>query len=329
LGTVWAMIESGFTPQQSPLIRLYNYNAWGEHIDAYDINFPDYDDDPNLMRYIGCRVEAFGKGTTTQRDAIYHFGYRHYLPILQLFLQREPSNSRIQDLYNYCYNDPCNRKDECGLAWVWLIGMIIVGGLAFLAGCSARRRRTAPEECDPQDCFSDVKSKTYNCYNQENKPATIGDFCCGNALCLGFTIAFPPCMWEGQESSCINLICGPEGSLFRTEFCKLVNSGWPTDTYGDIIDIHLKIGGPLSRFLGGGRGPYEGPTTCREACEDIAVSRGYQPGTQKTACLLYCEEFCDSLPNPTPGDAAAFMRCCPLPSSYSNINHCLRGLGYY
>jgi hypothetical protein len=90
LGTVWAMIESGFTPQQSPLIRLYNYNAWGEHIDASDINFPDYTSDPNLMRYIGCRVEAFGKGTTTQGDAIYQLDKKHYLPVIVNFVQKDP-----------------------------------------------------------------------------------------------------------------------------------------------------------------------------------------------------------------------------------------------
>jgi hypothetical protein len=90
LGTVWAMIESGFTPQQSPIIRLYNYNAWGEHIDASDVNFPDYDDDPNLMRYIGSRVEAFGRGTETQRDVIYHLDHRHYMPFLVGHLQRDP-----------------------------------------------------------------------------------------------------------------------------------------------------------------------------------------------------------------------------------------------
>jgi hypothetical protein len=42
------------------------------------------------MRYIGCRVEAFGKGTTTQRDPIYHLDLRHYLPFLCGYLQRDP-----------------------------------------------------------------------------------------------------------------------------------------------------------------------------------------------------------------------------------------------
>jgi hypothetical protein len=119
LGTVWAMIESGFTPQQSPLIRLYNYNAWGEHIDASDINFPDYDDDPNLMRYIGCRVEAFGKGTTTQRDAIYHLDYRHYLPFTCSFASMDPL--KLIQLYRYspyyyAYNFPTAFSDYSGLS---------------------------------------------------------------------------------------------------------------------------------------------------------------------------------------------------------------------
>jgi hypothetical protein len=118
LGTVWAMIESGFTPQQSPIIRLYNYNAWGEHIDASDINFPDYNSDPNLMRYIGCRVEAFGKGTTTQRDAIYHLDHRHYLPSISYFMQMDPLcifDSVFSPPFRYARNKPTIERDILGL----------------------------------------------------------------------------------------------------------------------------------------------------------------------------------------------------------------------
>ena len=118
LGTVWAMIESGFTPQQSPIIRLYNYNAWGEHIDASDINFPDYNDDPNLMRYIGCRVEAFGK-PDEQRYAIYHLDLRNYIP-LGIFIQRDPQTLvriYVNEMSTYIYskNNPANNSDPYGL----------------------------------------------------------------------------------------------------------------------------------------------------------------------------------------------------------------------
>ena len=161
LGTVWAMIESGFTPQKSPIIRLYNYNAWGEHIDASDINFPDYDDDPNLMRYIGCRVEAFGKGTTTQRDALYHLDHRHYLPVLGRFLQREPISTEKPETgcenhpYAYCQGDPLNQSDPEGL-WVILIGAAIIAALlallALLSGCSVRKRKSGTPTFNQKWC---------------------------------------------------------------------------------------------------------------------------------------------------------------------------------
>jgi hypothetical protein len=40
------------------------------------------------MRYIGCRYENFGN-STAQTDVIYHFDYRHYLPLIG-FINREP-----------------------------------------------------------------------------------------------------------------------------------------------------------------------------------------------------------------------------------------------
>jgi len=82
LGTVWAIVNPSDLS-----VKRYNYNAWGEHLDKDDTDFPT---DSNSMRYIGCRVEAFGKGTTTQADAIYHLDYRHYLSFLTSFINREP-----------------------------------------------------------------------------------------------------------------------------------------------------------------------------------------------------------------------------------------------
>jgi len=81
LGTVWAIVNPSDLS-----VKRYNYNAWGEHLDKDDTDFPT---DTNWMRYIGCRVEAFGKGTTTQRDAIYHVDHRHYSAVVS-FLSRDP-----------------------------------------------------------------------------------------------------------------------------------------------------------------------------------------------------------------------------------------------
>jgi len=116
LGTVWAVVNPSDLS-----VKRYNYNAWGEHLDKDDTDFPT---DTNWMRYIGCRVEAFGKGTTTQRDAIYHLDFRDYLPITQCFLNRDPLTLKDinswklpSGLYSYVYslNDPSNRSDVLGL----------------------------------------------------------------------------------------------------------------------------------------------------------------------------------------------------------------------
>jgi len=84
LGTVWAIVNPSDLS-----VKPYNYNAWGEHLDKDDTDFPT---DANWMRYIGCRVEAFGKGTTTQRDVIYHLDHRHYCPDVMGFISRDPLN---------------------------------------------------------------------------------------------------------------------------------------------------------------------------------------------------------------------------------------------
>ena len=146
LGTVWAMVNPSDLS-----VKRYNYNAWGEHLDASDPNFPDYDDDPNLMRYIGCRVEAFGTGTTSQRDAIYHLDHRHYLPGLGRFLQREPiikhcnGEDESPMPYTYCKNRPSDIADPTGL---WLVGAIILGfAVLFISGCSFGR---TPRKKEPQ-----------------------------------------------------------------------------------------------------------------------------------------------------------------------------------
>ena len=222
LGTVWAMIESGFTPEQSPIIRLYNYNAWGEHLDASDINFPDYDDDPNLMRYIGCRVEAFGKGTTTQRDAIYHLDTRHYLPMSHSFIQRDPlslansSPTLLMNQYIYGLNNPVNTSDPSGL---FIPIIIVIGAAALLlacAGCggSGSRIRKEPPVCDCDDCIKDMvaASQQSNC--------SIYDFCCTNKICYGPALVHKACMWPGGggQYTCKDYICGREGEE-RKCFC--------------------------------------------------------------------------------------------------------------
>jgi len=76
------------------------------------------------MRYIGCRVEAFGTGNTTQTDAIYHFDYRFYMPFLHSFPTKDIlylTNSGIiinplfLNPYLYSSNNPSNFIDPYGL----------------------------------------------------------------------------------------------------------------------------------------------------------------------------------------------------------------------
>jgi len=81
LGTVLALVDPS-----NLSVEHYNYNAWGEHLDKDDTDFPT---DENQMRYIGCRVEAFAN-STAQTDAIYHFDRNHYLPVLGIFLKINP-----------------------------------------------------------------------------------------------------------------------------------------------------------------------------------------------------------------------------------------------
>ena len=116
LGTVWAMVNPSDLS-----VKRYNYNAWGEHLDKDDTDFPT---DTNYMRYIGCRVEAFGKGTTTQRDAIYHLDHRHYLLCIHALLQRDPKDLNVPKYtsnspYSYCYHNPSGLFDPSGLAGVY------------------------------------------------------------------------------------------------------------------------------------------------------------------------------------------------------------------
>jgi hypothetical protein len=80
LDTVWALVDPS-----TLTVKRYNYNAWGEHLDKDDTDFPT---DINFMRYIGCRVEAFGD-STAQTDVVYHLDHRHYLPSTG-FINREP-----------------------------------------------------------------------------------------------------------------------------------------------------------------------------------------------------------------------------------------------
>ena len=116
VGTVWAMVDPSTLS-----VKRYNYNAWGEHLDKDDTDFPT---DANSMRYIGCRVEAFGKDVTTQRDVIYHLDHRHYLPLLSRFIQNMPAKQKSSSLpalpptsnsYAYTANDPGNSLDSSGL----------------------------------------------------------------------------------------------------------------------------------------------------------------------------------------------------------------------
>ena len=110
LGTVWALVDTTTLD-----VERYNYNAWGEHLDKDDTDFPT---DANLMRYIGCRVERFGN-STGQTDVIYHFSNRFYIPSLMRFLQREP-NSLSRDYkdhpYSYADNAPVIKSDPTGLS---------------------------------------------------------------------------------------------------------------------------------------------------------------------------------------------------------------------
>jgi len=119
LGTVWAIVNPSDLS-----VKHYNYNAWGEHLDKDDTDFPT---DTNWMRYIGCRVEAFGKGTTTQRDAIYHLDHRYFIPGINMFIQRDPyinsGNMRFPVVsafranpYLYALNSPGLFKDPNGLS---------------------------------------------------------------------------------------------------------------------------------------------------------------------------------------------------------------------
>jgi hypothetical protein len=110
LGTVWAIVNPSDLS-----VKRYNYNAWGEHLDKDDTDFPT---DTNWMRYIGCRVEAFGKGSTTQRDVICHTDFRHYLPAICSFAQRDPSVKSTADnyfVYKYANNIPSVLSDPYGL----------------------------------------------------------------------------------------------------------------------------------------------------------------------------------------------------------------------
>ena len=111
LGTVWALVDpSNLT------VKRYNYNAWGEHLDKDDTDFPT---DTNYMRYIGCRVEAFGD-STHQTDAVYHFDHRHYSSQIG-FLQRDELylndliSRTFADHYIYALNSPTNLNDPSGL----------------------------------------------------------------------------------------------------------------------------------------------------------------------------------------------------------------------
>ena len=115
LGTVLALVNPSDLS-----VEHYNYNAWGEHLDKDDTGFPT---DENLMRYIGCRVEAFGN-STAQTDAIYHLQARHYLPSVNTFAQRDPlrffstphAPRRMSlNAYMYCENAPVNKLDPTGL----------------------------------------------------------------------------------------------------------------------------------------------------------------------------------------------------------------------
>jgi len=110
LGTVWAIVNPSDLS-----VKRYNYNAWGEHLDKDDTDFPT---DTNYMRYIGCRVEAFGKGSTTQRDAIYHLDHRHYLAFTGQFTQIDPQYWRehiYYSPYSYTNNQPTIKSDYSGL----------------------------------------------------------------------------------------------------------------------------------------------------------------------------------------------------------------------
>jgi RHS repeat-associated protein len=110
LDTVWALVD----PSNLNVTR-YNYNAWGEHLDKDETAFPT---DANWMRYICSRAEAFGE-PTAQKNVCYHLGYRHYLPALCNFLQRDPlslGKRIIGGPYNYGDNNPIVNSDPNGLA---------------------------------------------------------------------------------------------------------------------------------------------------------------------------------------------------------------------
>jgi RHS repeat-associated protein len=104
----------------------YNTDSYGEwlDIDSAHTNGTHY------MRYISCRVEDYGNpGSTVDNQALYHTDHRHYLPMLGIFLQREPlmtlpsqrsstlsDNPNILNPYRYAENKPSIATDSSGKA---------------------------------------------------------------------------------------------------------------------------------------------------------------------------------------------------------------------
>ena len=231
LGTVWALVNPS-----DMTVKRYNYNAWGEHLDKDDTDFPT---DSNWMRYIGCRVEAFGKGSTTQRDAIYHFDRRHYLPITNEFLERDLLNLRSLSMvetkpYTYCFGDPVNREDSLGLCATCSPGS---AGWAPAAspwwsnkGAQPPSAKPAPSVklrriCTCRDIYEEAeRACKYSCWP---KP-TLYQLCCTqfNALCF---LTVPSCdpgtLWDMFSNT--NEICGDPDSELRKCICShpLANQG--------------------------------------------------------------------------------------------------------
>jgi YD repeat-containing protein len=104
----------------------YNTDAYGDWLDFDSA----HTNGTHYMRYISCRVEDYGNpGSTFDNQALYHTDHRHYLPMLGIFLQREPLmvfasvnyinrfcyNPQALMPYRYVHNQPAVLSDRSGL----------------------------------------------------------------------------------------------------------------------------------------------------------------------------------------------------------------------